>query len=279
MFWYVISQSITDIGDDTQVCGDNQKLSVYATFNIRSETFDREAIRTNWTEIGCVTDGLNSSHALTGAAYSCLGMTVEMCMNFCDVMDFPVAGLEYGGECYCGNNFQNGGGSCAGQCNVPCIGDETQMCGGDWQMNVYERKDTKAVEVQCEITTTSVSSECSLGNCSEYNFAAAWSGSGINWSATGVLVPDTTDVCAQPCLLVEYYPYFIWQMHENLRVKIADRLAVDWPARIGALIGDTCSCEIESITTAIASAGTVSYGLDGIADLWLCPLIDIISKL
>jgi hypothetical protein len=58
--------------------------------------------------VGCLQDGLNSSHSLTGAAYTCLGMTVEMCLNFCDVMGFPVAGLEYGGECYCGNGMENG---------------------------------------------------------------------------------------------------------------------------------------------------------------------------
>ena len=59
--------------------------------------------------MGCVSDGVGN-HSLTGAEYACLGMTVEMCMDFCDVLGFPVAGLEYGGECYCGTTFENGGG-------------------------------------------------------------------------------------------------------------------------------------------------------------------------
>src|SRR5271155_590192 len=35
-------------GDDTQVCGDNQKLSVYATYNVSGTTFDRTTIRSKW---------------------------------------------------------------------------------------------------------------------------------------------------------------------------------------------------------------------------------------
>src|SRR5277367_825121 len=96
-------------GDNTQVCGDNQKLSVYATYNVSGTTFNRTSIRSNWEEVGCVSDGVGN-HSLTGAEYACLGMTVEMCMDFCDVLGFPVAGLEYGGECYCGTTFENGGG-------------------------------------------------------------------------------------------------------------------------------------------------------------------------
>jgi hypothetical protein len=68
-------------------------------------------------------------------------------------------------------------------------------------------------------------------------------------------------------------------MHENLRVKIADRLAVDWPTRIASLIGISHECEVEDIAKAIAKAGQVAYGLDGIADTWLCRVIDVVHKL
>jgi hypothetical protein len=260
-------------GDDTEVCGDNQKLSLYATFNVTGGVFDRAAVRTNWTEVGCVAEGTN--HTLTGAAYSCLGMTVEMCMNFCDVMGFPVAGLEYGGECYCGNSFENGGGGCTGGCSTPCIGDETQMCGGTWKLNVYERVNVKTPVTACGVN--GVSGGCALGNCSEYNFTSAWSGDSIHWD--GIALPNNTDVCASPCEVVTYYPYFIWQMHENIRLKIADRLAVDWPERIADLIGEDCSCEIKDIEVTIRDCGNVSYGLDGTAESWLCEVISTAEKL
>jgi hypothetical protein len=142
---------------------------------------------------------MNESHTLTGAEYACLGMTVEMCLNLCDVMGFPVAGLEYGGECYCGDNFENEGGVCSGECNVPCIGDNTQMCGGDWKMNVYQRRGVPTVE-----TCAGVVGGCSLGDCTAYNFTGAWTGRAIDWNAHGVLLPNATDVCALSCEVVTY---------------------------------------------------------------------------
>ena len=140
-------------------------------------------------------------------------------------------------------------------------------------MNLYERIDAKTpLNAGC-----AVSGGCALGNCSQYNFTAAWGGEYINWD--GVALPNNTDVCSSPCELVTYYPYFIWQMHENLRLKVADRLAVDWPERIANLIGDDCNCEIEEIATAIKDTGNVSYGLNGTAETWLCDTINIIKAM
>jgi len=140
-------------GNDTQVCGDNQKLSVYATYNVSGTTFDSVEIAREWSWVGCMTEGTNGNRTLLGAAYACLGMTVEMCMDFCDVMGFPVAGLEYGGECYCGDNFQNGGGSCTEGCDMPCVGNDNEFCGGNWVMNVYQK-------VYCPEPLTRCEEEC-----------------------------------------------------------------------------------------------------------------------
>ena len=251
---------------------------MYATYNVSGATFDRTSIRANWEDVGCVSDGVGGNHSLRGAEYACLGMTVEMCMDFCDVMGFEVAGLEYGGECYCGDGFENDGGACSGGCNVPCIGDETQICGGDWKMSVYQRRDVKrsAVDVLCEGASTG---GCVLGNCGTYNFTETWTGSGVDWSARGVIAPNATDVCGVPCEVVEYFPWFVWRIHDNLRDKIADRIKVDWPARISGIIGETCGCEVEEIATAIAGCGNVVYGLNGIADNWVCDLVEIVDKL
>ena len=263
-------------GDDAQVCGDNQKLSVYATFNVSAQTFSPAVVREAWEEVGCMTDGTSGNHSLTGAAYACLGLTAEMCMDFCDVMGYPIAGLEYGGECYCGNKFEQGGGTCTSGCSLPCIGDQNQTCGGDWVMNVYQRIDSRDPVSSCP-GIAPPEAACTLSNCSEYNFTAAWTGHGVNWNTASV--PTTTDVCSQPCEVLEYFPWFVWQMHENIRIKIADRLTLDWPARIAALVGEQCSCEIEDIEKAIEGSGYVSYGLDGIADSWVCELVSLIGKI
>jgi hypothetical protein len=36
---------------------------------------------------------------------------------------------------------------------------------------------------------------------------------------------------------------------------------------------------VENIAKAIANAGQVASGLDGIADTWLCQVIDVVNKL
>jgi len=64
-------------------------------------------------------------------------------------------------------------------------------------------------------------------------------------------------------------------MHQNLQAKIADRLSVDWPTRISAVVGNTCS--IKEITKSISGCGNVAFGLDGVADTWLCELVAAIN--
>ena len=48
------------------------------------------------------------------------------------------AATENGGECFCGTESENyaqyGTGS---GCTKVCPGDNTQMCGGSWQMSVF----------------------------------------------------------------------------------------------------------------------------------------------
>jgi len=146
-------------------------------------------------------------------------------------------------------------------------------------MNVYRRSDAKTPAVHVSCDGGAVPGGCMLGNCSAYNFMDAWTGRGVDWSVKRVTAPNSTDVCGVPCEVVEYFPWFVWRIHENLREKIADRIKMDWPARIGGIIGETCGCEVEEIASAIAGCGDVVYGLDGIADNWVCDLIGIVENL
>lgn len=63
----------------------------------------------------------------------------EACKDSCRELGYALAGVEYGEECFCGNTppltstivDQD-------ECDEPCTGDATQMCGGSWNMNVYQ---------------------------------------------------------------------------------------------------------------------------------------------
>lgn len=66
-------------------------------------------------------------------------MTISLCQSFCSTPpnNYPLAGVEYGRECYCGNTIQPESTSGASGCTIPCAGDATEICGGGERLNVF----------------------------------------------------------------------------------------------------------------------------------------------
>ena len=57
-------------------------------------------------------------------------MTAAQCLSFCGAGK-GFAGLEYGRECWCAGNLNaNAGKVPDADCNTPCMGDGTEVCGG-----------------------------------------------------------------------------------------------------------------------------------------------------
>ncbi|XP_076084745.1 sialate:O-sulfotransferase 1-like [Mytilus galloprovincialis] len=64
-------------------------------------------------------------------------MENNRCILFCKGQGFKYAGTEATSFCFCGNTVkdfytQNY------ECNEGCLGDSTQICGGQWRLSVYE---------------------------------------------------------------------------------------------------------------------------------------------
>ncbi|GJE95267.1 copper radical oxidase [Phanerochaete sordida] len=97
------------------------------------------ALPANWTAIGCYIDGNPGGRTLSSATFtSTTSMTDESCISFCDQQNFVYAGTEFGQECYCGNTFSNGGtNTTASDCNMPCTGDSTEICGAGNRLSVF----------------------------------------------------------------------------------------------------------------------------------------------
>jgi hypothetical protein len=73
---------------------------------------------------GCYTDDVGL-RTLPDRVFPQGDLTTELCTSACKAAGFIYAGTEYGGECYCGNTFQNGGGPASdgdAQCNMNCNG-------------------------------------------------------------------------------------------------------------------------------------------------------------
>ena len=97
------------------------------------------SVADGYAYIGCYTEGTGGL-ALTGPSEApANAMTVEVCTAFCAQGGYPYAGLEYGQNSFCGYGLSNGSTNVRdNQCGLPCSGDNSEVCGGEGSLTVYE---------------------------------------------------------------------------------------------------------------------------------------------
>lgn len=76
-------------------------------------------------------------------------MTVELCVAECKGNGYRYAGLEYYGECFCGDSV-NGPQLPESSCTYPCSGNTSETCGGFdilsvWQDPTFEPVDNSTI--------------------------------------------------------------------------------------------------------------------------------------
>ncbi|GJC95339.1 WSC domain-containing protein [Colletotrichum higginsianum] len=132
--------------NNTQTCGGDGAFSVW-----QDPTFPSSAgVSINdFKSIGCYTD--DTDHGRTIAerqdqvAFDT--MTPALCLQACADDGYPFAGVEYGGECYCGvvmGNYTQP--ATSDKCNVPCKGDNTKNCGGAGHVEIYVASKLRSLE-------------------------------------------------------------------------------------------------------------------------------------
>ena len=66
-------------------------------------------------------------------------MTPELCKSLCFSRRYKFAGIQYMYQCFCGNDRPPVSKRLQmSQCNMPCTGDSSKICGASWKMNIYE---------------------------------------------------------------------------------------------------------------------------------------------
>ena len=65
------------------------------------------------------------------------------CVAGCKSRNFTYAGVQDGGECFCGNSYGKYGEVPQTECNLACQSDDSETCGGQWRNSVYETGNTK----------------------------------------------------------------------------------------------------------------------------------------
>ena len=130
------SQSATSSTSST--ASQSSSTSSTTTSSATTSTPTIGQIANNWAYLGCANE--TNPRALSGAAYtSDTAMTIEKCQSFCSssTHNYGLAGIEYGGECYCGNGLQSYSAVGFKGCDMPCSGNKTELCGGNNRLSVY----------------------------------------------------------------------------------------------------------------------------------------------
>ncbi|TDZ74316.1 WSC domain-containing protein [Colletotrichum trifolii] len=111
-------------GNATQPCGGPNRLSLYKTSLLVGPTVNPGI--GDWTSIGCYAEGTTGRTLDHGIGVDG-GMTVAKCTAACQAQNFILAGVEYSGECYCGNKPVNGGAPAVDGCNMICSGNSSEF--------------------------------------------------------------------------------------------------------------------------------------------------------
>ena len=62
--------------------------------------------------------------------------TIESCVALCANKGLKYAGAQFGGQCFCGNQYGKYGQS--NTCNAKCSGNSNEICGGTWANSIYQ---------------------------------------------------------------------------------------------------------------------------------------------
>jgi hypothetical protein len=91
-----------------------------------------------YQSIGCYTEAPQGRALPDGKATD--KKTVALCIDACKQSNYMYAGLEYGGECWCGNQFTEGSVPAPmEECKMTCNDNSTEYCGGPGHLNVYKQ--------------------------------------------------------------------------------------------------------------------------------------------
>lgn len=119
-------------GNSSEICGGSSRINVlHNTSDIASaQPPSTNAGPPGWGFLGCYVDSVQSRTLPYGTATigGATNMTVANCVQACQLQDYQYAGVEYMGECYCGNSLPGSYLAPDGLsgCSMLCNGNSTE---------------------------------------------------------------------------------------------------------------------------------------------------------
>ena len=95
-----------------------------------------------WVYEGCYNDVYPPRRVLSLKQPYDSNLTVQACVWSCHQLGYSISGLENSKQCFCGNDILNGGtlADWDFDCNRPCSGNGTQICGGSDKLSIYSNR-------------------------------------------------------------------------------------------------------------------------------------------
>jgi hypothetical protein len=103
-----------------------------------------DSVASGWSYKGCFADGAQADRILTGVTFANVGKVSNTnCVAYCSKAGFSMAGTEYGGQCFCGNELKKTSILTDDKCSMKCEGDANETCGGSLALSVYSTGTSK----------------------------------------------------------------------------------------------------------------------------------------
>ncbi|TFK21651.1 WSC-domain-containing protein [Coprinopsis marcescibilis] len=142
-------------GDSGLNCGAGNRIFIFT--NGQPAPSAPEIVNT-WQLKGCFSDVIRGVRTLLRRIEIELPVAAETCTAGCKSEGHRFAGLEFGGECWCGDFAESGFSVPSNECAMTCVGDRSQICGGPNRLTIYEDTDFPAVDPAACLQTTRLGS-------------------------------------------------------------------------------------------------------------------------
>ncbi|KAF5325139.1 hypothetical protein D9619_009963 [Psilocybe cf. subviscida] len=148
-------------GNSAEICGGAGRINIFNNTAVSHQpppTAPTPTIKQTvgiFEYKGCFEDGVNGAPRSLQTQISVAGgVSAETCTTACKAAGFPLAGLEFGQECWCDNYMPLVINTPNSQCNMPCQNDNTEVCGAGNRLAVYQ--DTSATPPAAGVCLTNV---------------------------------------------------------------------------------------------------------------------------